>query len=86
MGFLSRGAMRVPADLLGEDGGHGVDAGGIPLHEHVLELAVHVLNLLAHLLHIRWVFCKCLRSYNTGANVKRINIIIYIDGQSGSSS
>ena len=53
MGFLSRGAMRVPADLLGEDGGHGVDAGGIPLHEHVLELAVHVLDLLAHLLHIR---------------------------------
>jgi hypothetical protein len=36
--------------LLGENGGHGVDAGDIALHEHVLELAVHILYLLAYFL------------------------------------
>jgi hypothetical protein len=36
--------------LLSENGGHGVDAGDIALHEHVLELAVHILYLLADFL------------------------------------
>ncbi len=36
--------------LLSENGGHGVDAGDIALHEHVLELAVNILYLLADFL------------------------------------
>jgi hypothetical protein len=36
--------------LLSENGSHGVDAGDIALHEHVLELAVHILYLLAYFL------------------------------------